>query len=71
MGSGYLGSYRHTHGTSDKPDPNSNIDDNARLLARKYRLTSGGYFGQKGNAKVFASSAAPVQPTSRNTASSS
>lgn len=51
MGGGYLGGYRHTDGASNKPNPHSNIDDNARLLARQYRLTSGGYFGRKGTGK--------------------
>lgn len=51
MGGGYLGSYRNTEGSSNASVPDSNIDDNARLLAKRYRLTSSGYFGSKGNGK--------------------
>ncbi|KFI94597.1 hypothetical protein [Bifidobacterium stellenboschense] len=52
MGSGYYGGYHNTSGANDDDlDETSNIDDNARDLAREFRLTTGGYFGQKGNGK--------------------
>lgn len=56
MGTGNSGKYTNTKGASTEQatTPQSNIKDNAQLLAQKYGLTSSGYFGEKGkNSRVI------------------
>ena len=57
MGSGNSGKYIATKGASTEQatTPESNIQENAKPLARKYALTPSGYFGEKGrNCRIIA-----------------
>lgn len=56
MGTGNSGKYTGTKGSSTEQatTSKSNIQNNAKPLALKYRLTPGGYFGEKGkNCRVI------------------